>query len=163
MNHRTVPDPSVLCGDPVARRLVAAAFSAIEEHYEEGRHQIAAAVLDADGQVHLGLHLEGMVGRASACAESGALSAARMVTRAPLTAAAAVRYPKPSEDPVARIVPPCGVCRELLADHLTDGRAVIATARDAAGFLPVDSLLPHKYVGTKWHTPSPTPDLGGHR
>ncbi|WP_331750939.1 hypothetical protein OG215_37015 (plasmid) [Streptomyces globisporus] len=160
MSRRTVPDPSVLCQDPVARRLVAAAFTAIEERYEEGRHQIAAAVLDADGQVHLGLHLEGMVGRASACAESGALSAARMVTRAPLMAAAAVRYPKPSEDPVARIVPPCGVCRELLADHLTDGRAVIATAPEAAGFVPVDTLLPHKYVGTKWLTPSPTPDLG---
>ncbi|MEU6935044.1 hypothetical protein AB0A05_38930 [Streptomyces sp. NPDC046374] len=161
MSPRAVLDPSVLCADPVARRLVAAAFATIEERYEEGRHQIAAAVLDADGQVHIGLHLEGMVGRASACAESGALSAARLATRAPLTAAAAVRYPKPSEPPVARIVPPCGVCRELLADHLTCGQAVIATTPDTALFVAVDELLPHKYVGTKWNPL--TPDLGGTR
>ncbi|MGW2652094.1 cytidine deaminase [Streptomyces sp. NPDC001478] len=163
MSRRTVPDPSVLCKEPVARLLVAAAFSVIKERYEEGRHQIAAAVLDADGRIYLGLHLEGMVGRASSCAENGALSSARMTTRAPLTAVAAVRYPKPSEAPVARIVPPCGVCRELLADHLTDGRAVIATAPDAAGLVPVDTLLPHKYVGTKWSAPSPIPDLGDNR
>ncbi|MEV7282429.1 hypothetical protein [Streptomyces sp. NPDC093111] len=57
-----------------------------------------------------------------------------------------------------RIVPPCGVCRELLADHLTGGRAVIASAPDTALLVAVDELLPHKYIGTKWTTAN---HLGG--
>jgi len=144
-----VADPSVRCADPVARRLVAAAFAQIERVYVPERHQIAAAVLDADGGVHLGLHLDAMVGRAAACAEPAAVSAARLATKAPLVAVAAVRYPKPSEDGGARIVPPCGLCRELLLDHGAPGFAAVIDAGVPA-LVPLADLLPHKYVGTKW-------------
>ncbi|WP_372404877.1 hypothetical protein [Streptomyces luteireticuli] len=149
MNGRTGDDPASLCTDPVSRLLVSAAFTTIRERYVQARHQIAAAILDADQGIHLGLHVDAMVGRAAVCAEAGALSAARLATNAPLIAVAAVRYPKPTESCGARIVPPCGLCRELLLDHAPDVRAVIVNGLYAR-LVPLAGLLPHKYVGTKW-------------
>ncbi|MBH1933282.1 hypothetical protein I5Q34_03085 [Streptomyces sp. AV19] len=149
MSGHTGGDLASLCTDPAARLLVSAAFTTIRERYIQARHQIAAAILDADQGIHLGLHVDAMVGRAAVCAEAGALSAARLATSAPLIAVAAVRYPKPTETCGARIVPPCGLCRELLLDHAPDLRAVIADGPHA-GLTPLAILLPHKYVGTKW-------------
>jgi cytidine deaminase len=141
------------CGDELSRQLVTAAYELIETRYVVERHQIGAALLDADGTVHLGLHLDAMVGRAAICAEAGALSAARLATDAPLVAVAAVRYPKPTETTGARIVPPCGLCRELLLDYAPDLRTVIS--QDGVGrAVPLAGLLPHKYVGTKWPAPA---------
>lgn len=153
----TVAGAAPACSDEISRRLVSAAYGMIAERYVVERHQIGAALLDADGAVHLGLHLEAMVGRAAICAEAGALSAARLATGAPLVAVAAVRYPKPTETTGARIVPPCGLCRELLLDYAPDLHTVIA--EDGVGrTVPLAGLLPHKYVGTKW----PDPAGGGH-
>ncbi|WP_331765310.1 hypothetical protein OG747_52640 (plasmid) [Streptomyces sp. NBC_01384] len=149
MTARTVEDPSAGCPDPAVRALVAAAFTAISSRYVLARHQIAAAVLDADGGMHLGLHLDAMVGRASVCAEAGALSAARLATGAELVAVAAVRYPKATEEATARVVPPCGLCRELLLDHAPGLRAVVHDETQLV-LTPLSGLLPHKYVGTKW-------------
>ncbi|PZG09159.1 cytidine deaminase [Nonomuraea aridisoli] len=153
MTGRLVPNPAAGCGDPVIRSLAGAAFATIQDRYVQERHQIAAAILDDDGGIHLGLHVDAMVGRAAVCAEAGALSAARLSTHAPLAAVAAVRYPKPREPAQARLVPPCGLCRELLLDHapgllavVHDGTALVLT--------PMAELLPHKYVGTKWPTPT---------
>ncbi|MEU5425812.1 hypothetical protein AB0H73_09415 [Streptomyces olivoreticuli] len=152
MTGRTVPDPALRCPDPAARALVSAAFQVIASRYVLARHQIAAAIVDVDGGVHVGLHLDAMVGRAAACAEAGALSAARLATDAELVAVAAVRFPKPNEAPVARIVPPCGLCRELLLDH-APGLAVVVDHDDRARLEPMAALLPHKYRGTKWPVP----------
>lgn len=149
MTGRHVEDPSAGCLDPAARALVTAAFAAISSRYVLARHQIAAAVLDTDGRIHLGLHLDAMVGRAAVCAEAGALSAARLATGAELIAVAAVRYPKPTETAIARVVPPCGLCRELLLDHAPGLHAVVHDGTDAV-LAPLSGLLPHKYTGTKW-------------
>ncbi|MER5615408.1 hypothetical protein [Streptomyces sp. NPDC002215] len=147
-----VADPSAGITDPQAAALVAHAFETISRRYVENRHQIAAALLDAEGVVHSGLHLDAMVGRAAVCAEAGALSAARLATSAPLVMVAAVRYPKPSETSGARIVPPCGLCRELLLDHVPDLQVCVPTD-GTVRILPLTQLLPAKYVGTKWPAP----------
>ncbi|MGR6998326.1 dCTP deaminase domain-containing protein [Yinghuangia aomiensis] len=83
------------------------------------------------------------------CAEAGALSAARLATGAELVAVAAVRHPKPTESAVARVVPPCGLCRELLLDHAPGLHAVVHDGTGAV-LTPLSALLPHKYTGTKW-------------
>lgn len=153
MTGRTVPDPALRCADPAARALVSAAFQVIASRYVLARHQIAAAIVDADGGVHVGLHLDAMVGRAAVCAEAGALSAARLATDAELVAVAAVRFPKPTEPAVARIVPPCGVCRELLLDHAPGLAVVVDHVGGQALLEPIAALLPHKYRGTKWPVP----------
>ncbi|MEV6810104.1 hypothetical protein [Streptomyces sp. NPDC051132] len=156
MNARAVPDPAADCTDPVARLLISSAFDVISRRYVLARHQIAAAILDADGSVHVGLHLDAMVGRAAVCAEASALSAARLATDTGLVAVAAVRYPKPSEPPTARVVPPCGLCRELLLDHAPSLAAAVHPPGSGVELSRLSGLLPHKYVGTKWPTTPPS-------
>ncbi|GLW58537.1 hypothetical protein [Kitasatospora phosalacinea] len=145
------PNPAGTCPDETAARLVATAYETIRSRYVEGRRQIAAAGLAADGRVYVGVHLEAMVGCYSLCAERAALAQAAVYTDQPLVAMAAVRYPKPSEGGPARIVAPCGGCRELLSDHAPGLRVVVP--REGRGLLvPLAELLPDKYVGTKWAT-----------
>ncbi len=141
-------NPAHLCREFEARRLVSVAFDLIRRRYVVERHQIAAAILVADGRIVVGLHSEAMVGRFSVCAETAALSAA-VLCGAPPLAVAAVRYPKPSEQGPARIVAPCGACRELLLDYAPDIGVVIQRG-DCAGLIPMGQELPDKYRGTKW-------------
>jgi cytidine deaminase len=149
-----VADPAALCPDPLAGALASSAFNAIQRVYVPERHQIAAAVATADGRTFLGLHLDAMVGRAAVCAEAAAVAAARLETRSPLVAIATVRYPKPTEEPEARIVPPCGLCRELLIDHGAPEMTAAVVIGGTGVLVPLRDLLPHKYVGSKW-SPSP--------
>ncbi|MFG2434598.1 hypothetical protein [Streptomyces sp. NPDC048508] len=153
-----MPDPAAGCDDERVRLLVSTASETISRRYVLARHQIAAAVLDADGAVHVGLHVDAMVGRAAVCAEAGALSAARLVTDADLVAIAAVRFPKPTEAPAARVVPPCGLCRELLLDH-APGISTVVGSPNGLKVMPLGELLPHKYVGTKWPSTRETGDV----
>jgi len=150
-------DPSGGCQDEVSRLLVAAAYKLITRRYMPERHQIGAALLDAAGGIHLGLHLDAMIGRAAICAEAVALGAARLAAETALVAIAAVRFPKPAEHGPARIVPPCGLCRELLLDYAPD-LSVVITAGGSIRRVPLAGLLPHKYAGTKW--PAPVMPLG---
>lgn len=142
-------DPSSMCTDGTTRDLVGAAFRIVADHYVVERHQIGAALLDVTGAIHLGLHLDAMIGRAAICAEAVALGTARMAGNARLVAVAAVRFPKPAEDGAARIVPPCGLCRELLLDYAPEIQVILDICGGVQA-VPLDSLLPHKYVGTKW-------------
>ncbi|MCX4749196.1 hypothetical protein OG455_27450 [Kitasatospora sp. NBC_01287] len=142
-------DPAISCPDPDAARLVTTAYETIRRRYVEGRHQIAAAIIAADNRMYVGVHLEAMVGCYSMCAERAALAAARLCTDQPLLGIAAVRYPKPSEGGPARIVSPCGGCRELVLDYAPNIRVVVP--REGQGLLlPLAELLPDKYTGTKW-------------
>lgn len=155
MSGSTAQDtPSAGYADSLTRDLVIAAFNVIKGRYAEGHHQIGAAILDSDGTFHPGIHIEAMVGRASVCAEAVALGVARLAGSASLVAVAAVRYPKPHEYGPARIVPPCGLCRELLLDYAADLAAVVTT-NGVAHLIPLSDLLPHKYVGTKWGVSEP--------
>ncbi|MFB7618317.1 hypothetical protein [Kitasatospora sp. NPDC056181] len=151
-------NPAATCPDPQAARLVATAYDTIRRRYVEGRHQIGAAIIAADGKVYVGIHLEAMVGRFSVCAEMAALAAARLYTDQPLLAVAAVRHPKPSEAADARIVSPCGGCREVLLDHAPQIQAVVPQGEQGL-FAALHTMLPIKYVGTKWTTqlPAQTP------
>jgi cytidine deaminase len=130
--------------------LVRHASAAITPHYAENRHQIGAVLLTGNGEIFTGIHVEAMVGRASVCAEAVALGKAREAGAVDLRVVLAVRHPKPSEaDRRIRLVPPCGLCRELLLDYGRDIRAVLQTEGEL-GLVPLAQLLPHKYVGTKW-------------
>jgi cytidine deaminase len=146
---------NVDCEDDLSRRLAIAAFDVIAKCYVPGRHQIGAAILDDTGEIHLGVHIEAMVGRASICAEAVALGLSRLAGNASLIAVASVRYPKPNEGDAARLVPPCGLCREVLLDYAPELVAIIDIDGIACRTLLAD-LLPHKYVGTKWNNSGST-------
>lgn len=122
----------------------------IRGRYAENRHQIAASLLTADGRVFSGIHLEAMVGRASVCAEAVALGKAREAGATDLRYVLSVRHPKPSEAArEIKLVPPCGLCRELLLDYGQDLQVVLG-GEDELRSESLSQMLPHKYVGTKW-------------
>jgi cytidine deaminase len=136
--------------DRLIEMLTQRAERAITPLYVENRHQIGAVLLATDGRIFTGIHLEAMVGRASICAEAIALGKACEAGATGLRAAVAVRHPKPSEaDQRTRIVPPCGLCRELLLDYSPNIRVIVADS-GTRQLLMLGDLLPHKYVGTKW-------------
>jgi cytidine deaminase len=90
-----------------------------------------------------------MVGRASICAEAVALGNAILANDHDLVVLASVRHPKPTETSGPRLVPPCGLCRELLIDYCPD-LTVVFSDGDQIESRPLRTFLPYKYQGTKW-------------
>jgi cytidine deaminase len=125
---------------PGDRALVEAARDLVQERYVEGRHEVAAAVRMRSGAVHLGMHVEGSIGRASICAEGVAIGAAVTAGDREIdTIAAVLRLPGGDW----RVVSPCGVCRELIGDYGPEAH-VIDYADGIVGRVPIATLLPSK-------------------
>lgn len=135
---------------PVVAELLARARQLVDARYQVNRHQIAAALLTAEGRIFTGLHVEAMVGRASICAEAVALGKALEAGAGEVVLCVALRHPKPIEaDRRVRIVPPCGLCREILLDYGPNVQAVLEN-EGRPYLMPLSEMLPHKYRGTKW-------------
>lgn len=102
----------------------------------EGRHHVAAAVL-TEGGLYTGISLESTLPRASVCAEAAAISAACAAEPgARIVHSVAVNRR-------GEVIPPCGPCRELLADF--GPSAQVAVAEDETA--PLCDLLPRAYKG----------------
>ena len=117
--------------------------------YLEHRHQIASLIVSDSGRQYYGLHVEAMVGRASSCAENSAVSQFCAAGDSRAVLLASFRLPRPGWDDEPRFVPPCGICRELLTDYIDDP-FVLLTEGSETQMVPLSSLFPRKYVGTKW-------------
>ena len=134
--------------------LLDAARSAIRKRYRYGSHHVGAAVRTRSCAVFTGVHLETTVGRAAVCAEPIAIGAA-ITAEGPgtIVAVAAVRHPDP-ESPLTDLytVPPCGICRELIADHAPEAVIVLEDEHGQLVRRPNLELLPHKY------DPHPAPE-----
>lgn len=88
-------------------------------------HTVAAVVVTEKGRRHLALNLDSRLGRAAVCAEPVAIGMA--IAADPDDRIAFVGALHRSGDVLA----PCGVCRELMADHARE--AAIAVP-DPAGY-----------------------------
>jgi cytidine deaminase len=125
---------------PEDRALVEAARDLVVARYVEGRHEVGAAVRMRSGAVHLGLHVESSIGRASICAEGMAIGAAAAAGDHEIdTIAAVLRLP----DGTWRVVSPCGLCRELIGDY-GPGAHVIDYDAGEVRRVPIAALLPSK-------------------
>ena len=125
---------------PEDRALVHAARDLVTERYVEGRHEVGAAVRMCSGAVHLGLHVESSIGRASICAEGIAIGVALMAGEREIdTIAAVLRKP----DGTWRVVSPCGLCRELIGDYGPQAHVIDYDAGDVRR-VTIASLLPSK-------------------
>ena len=125
--------------------LVEAAKRLITERYKEGRHHIAAAVRTSSGRIHVGLHLDTYVGRASVCAEAVAVGRAMAEGDSEIERIVSVRHPRPREQNQAiQVVSPCGICREMLNDFAR-GADVILDLDGHLARVQVGTLLPNKY------------------
>lgn len=101
---------------------------AFDPEFLDGAHVVAAAVRTADGSVHDGVSLPANVGRASVCAEPVAVGSAVADGHRhdDIETCVAVAYPMPHHDADdIRVIPPCGTCRELLADFAEGMRVVV--------------------------------------
>lgn len=128
--------------------LVAAANETNERAFDpdffDAGHVVAAAVRTTDGQVYDGVSLPTAVGRASVCGEPVAVGSAVADGHRhdEIGTCVAVSYPLPDHDATeTRVVPPCGVCRELLVDY-NEGLRVIVPDGDELGVARAVELLP---------------------
>jgi cytidine deaminase len=95
-----------------------AAEEIIRARFKERRHHVGAAVRGTSGRIYPGIHLQAVVGEPATCAEVIAIGSAMLAGEEGITACVAVRHPKPHEAAGAlKILPPCGSCRDLIADY----------------------------------------------
>lgn len=121
--------------------------------FREHRHQIASLIIAENGRQFFGLHVEATVGRASSCAENGALAQFCADGQKRAILIASYRLPRPGWTDRPRFVAPCGICRELLTDYVGDCDVLISV-EGKVRMLKLHTLLPEKYVGTKWAAPA---------
>lgn len=94
----------------------------------DGGHIVAAGVRTTDGAVYDGVSIPTAVGRASVCAEPVAVGSAIAAghDHDEIETCVAVSYPHPSHDADSQeVIPPCGVCRELLVDYNPTMRVIV--------------------------------------
>lgn len=99
----------------------------VETDFFDGAHIVAAGVRVADGSIFEGVSLPASIGRASVCAEPVAVGSAVTAgySHDDIETCVAVAYPMADhETDEQRVIPPCGTCRELLADY-NEGMDVI--------------------------------------
>lgn len=101
---------------------------AFDSEFFDGAHIVAAAIRMADGTMHDGASLPASIGRASMCGEPVAIGSAIAdgYGHDEIRTCVAVAHPMPSHDAdETRVVPPCGSCRELLADYGENIRVIV--------------------------------------
>ena len=117
---------------------IEAAGAAIRRNYdgENFHHTVGAAVRCGSGAVYTGVNVYSIHG---ACAEQVAIGSAITNGERVLEAIAAVRGKDGSE-----LLPPCGSCRQLLADYAPECE-VILPVNGVAQKVPAKDLLPFAY------------------
>jgi cytidine deaminase len=119
------------------QRLVEAAEALARSLPDGDNHTVAAATVNADGDIFTGVNVQHFTG--GPCAELVAIGTAAAANAGPLTAIVAVG------DRGRGVLAPCGRCRQVLLD-LHPGVSVIV--RDDNAELvsrPVSALLPFSY------------------
>lgn len=131
MTHRR-PYPQEIAAVRAARALIA-------ERGAEGRHHVASALLAGDGRLFTALNLESVLPQAAVCAEPGTLAMAFSAEPAVETVAFIAAVNRRGE-----VIPPCGVCRELLLDHAPEAGVAVPGGEDFQ-VAPLIELLPLPY------------------
>lgn len=99
-----------------------------DSEFFDGAHIVAAGIRMTDSSVYEGVSLPTSIGRASMCGEPVAVGSAIAdgYSHNEVETSVAVAYPMPSHDEdEPRVIPPCGSCRELLADYNESMRVVV--------------------------------------
>jgi len=101
--------------------------------------RVGAAVLDADGRVHVGCNVENASYGLTSCAERNALAAAMASGARDLTAIL-IYVPGP------RLFEPCGACRQVMLELMPAAAPVYSACDDAESRWTVAELLPAPFV-----------------
>jgi len=109
-------------------------------HAPYSRYQVGAAVLDEQGRIHVGCNVENVSYGLTVCAERNAVAAAVAAGASSLRAVAIA-----SEDARAP-APPCGACRQVLAElAAADVPVILLGPRGAGRRHRLGDLLPHAF------------------
>ena len=117
--------------------LVQRARELIQKRFTEGRHHIASALRTRSGQVFEGVHVEVYVGRITVCGEAVAIGAAATAGDTDIDTIVAV-------DETGRVVSPCGMCREMIADYSPTAKVILKFGEELRA-IPAKDLLPYPY------------------
>ncbi len=122
--------------------VAAAAAVRANAHAPYSGFRVGAAIRSIDGTVHLGCNVENVAYPEGTCAEAGAIAA---MIAAGETRIAEVAVIADSPEPV----PPCGGCRQKLAEFADgDVRVTMATTGGARRTVTVADLLPGAFAAT---------------
>ncbi len=106
---------------------------------------VGAALLCADGMVFTGVNLENGSFGGTICAERVALSKALSEGKRDFSAIAVVGGHKNVERP-EKLCPPCGICRQFMAEFCRGDFEVILYDGQAPAVKPLSELLPLAFV-----------------
>ena len=130
-------------------QLVAAAISEVKKPIlefggNETKAKVGSALRLDSGEIIASVNIRTDVGSLSLCAEPIAIAEARKHVAKKIDTIVAV-YQKPEEEP--RVIPPCGNCREFIADYAHEGFVILREPKSEKLFKvrSVD-LLPLRYA-----------------
>jgi cytidine deaminase len=109
------------------------------------RFRVGAALLASDGSIHRGCNVEISAYGLTCCAERTALFRAVADGARTFEAIAVVAD--------SATVPPCGMCRQALADFRPDLPVILATTDREYRIVSLAALLPEPFVTQHFHTP----------
>ncbi len=130
------------------RRLLDAARSVLARRFRPGIHSVGAALRGRSGRIYTAVNLNAKyVGRVDVCAEAIALGMAIAAGEKGLETIVAVqRGRRGARSPRGRIVPPCGVCREMFNDYAPKLTVLLAGPKGTVVRRRAADLLPERYV-----------------
>ncbi len=123
--------------------LVSAATACIAKRYRPNWHVVGAALRLQTGEVVTGVHLDATVGRIAVCAEAIALG--RALTEYGSTDIDTIVAVYHTPQGVVKIVSPCGMCREMIADYAPAAQVLLADTDGKITRYKILDLLPAKY------------------
>jgi cytidine deaminase len=140
-----------LAASEIGRRLCAAARAAALQAYAPySRFAVGAALLDERGAIHIGCNVENASYGLTTCAERNAVAAA-VAAGARSIRAVAIFTPTPAP------TPPCGACRQVLAEFGDAATEVIMLGESQVARATLGELLPSAFG---FQPPAPPPGSG---
>jgi len=129
-------------------QLIEAARSVLTRRYKPGWHSVGAALRGKSGRIYTAVNLNAKyVGRVDVCAEAVALGMAVTAGEKGLDTIVSVqRGTRGSRTPRGRIVPPCGVCREMFNDYAPNLTVLVPGPKGTVVPRRAEELLPDRYV-----------------
>ena len=122
----------------IARLIEAATAVRSNAHAPYSDFKVGAAVVDADGEIHLGCNVENASFGLSVCAERHAVAAAVSAGAEQLEAVAVVTDTSPPASP-------CGACRQVLREF-GDLAVILANPAGERRITTVNELLPGAFA-----------------
>ena len=141
------------------RGLIEEAKSIVRLRYVPRWNCVGAALRTTSGKTYAAIHLDAAVGRVAVCAEMIALGMAVADGESRIETIVAVTRHR---DEDWEVLPPCGMCRELLSDYAPGAYVIVPTASNLAKTLVVD-LLPMKDPEAETYPPLDDHEPGRHR